>query len=396
LFAFAALIPIEEVIQLGDLGTVSRVAGLLFAVSYGLPRLGRLTLRAMPLAAWAFVGWAALSLGWALNTGVALAELQTLVQLFVVAVLIADVVVHRPTVVRPLLWVYSLSAALTVLVGIESSLAGGLAASERVAAFQGQDVAQFAAVLLPALVFSVFELLNGRLLLLSSSVAMTCAAGIVLSGTRGAWLSLVVLVPFTFPRLKPRQRVAVVVVGLLLVVGALQLPGAADLVTQRTSIALSSGGSGRVDIWSVGIDIFGSAPVTGVGIANFPVAFTTDRLWSVAATSNVGTDRAPHSIVIGTLGELGLVGLTLLALFLLPLLLRRGWGPEATAVQAALVSLMTAALFLDVLTNRKQVWLLLGIAAGLAHVGHHHTVSPTLQPTIPAQTIVLSRRSTSS
>ena len=40
LFVFAALIPIEEVVQLGELGTLSRIAGLLFAVVYGLPRLG--------------------------------------------------------------------------------------------------------------------------------------------------------------------------------------------------------------------------------------------------------------------------------------------------------------------------------------------------------------------
>ncbi len=389
LFVFAALIPIEEVILFGELGSLSRIAGLLFAVVYGLPRLGRLTLRAMPLPAWAFVGWAALSVGWALDPGVALAELQTLIQLFVVAVLVADVVVHRPDVVRPLLWAYTLSAAASALIGIVPLLASGVAHAIRIAAFQGQDEAQFAAVLLPALVFSLSELVNRRHLVLGAAVATACTAGIVLSGTRGAWVSMaVVVVLFILPRLRPRQRVAAVAVTVLLVVAAVQLPGAAALVTQRTDVALSSGGSGRVDIWSVGMVIFGAAPVAGVGFANFPVAFTTDRILASGATADPGTSRAPHSIIIGTLGELGLVGFILLALFILPLLARRGWGPEAAVIQAALASLMIAALFLDVLSNRKQVWLLLGIAAGLAYVGRHHGISRTQHPAIPAGTSV--------
>ena len=391
LFAFAALIPIEEVVQLGEFGTLSRIAGLLFAVVYGLPRLGRLTLRAMPLPAWAFVGWAALSVGWALDQGAALAELPTLIQLFAIAVLVADVVVHSPSVARPLLWAYTVSAAVAAVVGIVPLLAGGVAQGLRIAAFKGQDEAQFAAVLLPALVFSLYELLNRRFLVASAAVAMTCTAGIVLSGTRGAWVSMaVVVVLFILPRLRPRQRVAVVLVTVLLVAAAVQLPGAAALVAQRTDTALSSGGSGRVDIWSVGIAIFGSAPVAGVGFANFPVAFTVDRIVSSAATADPGTSRAPHNIIIGTLGELGLIGFILLAFFLLPLLARRGWGSEAAVVQAALASLMIAALFLDVLSNRKQVWLLLGIAAGLAYVRRHNGVVPSQRPAISARTTAAS------
>ena len=37
-------------------------------------------------------------------------------------------------------------------------------------------------------------------------------------------------------------------------------------------------------------------------------------------------------------------------------------------VQAALASLLVVALFLDVLSNRKQVWLIIGFAAGLSYL----------------------------
>ena len=50
LFALAALIPVEEAGVIGDLGTLSKAVGILFAVVYALPRLGRLRLTAMPAA----------------------------------------------------------------------------------------------------------------------------------------------------------------------------------------------------------------------------------------------------------------------------------------------------------------------------------------------------------
>jgi exopolysaccharide production protein ExoQ len=370
LFLLVALVPVEDAINVAGVGTLSKTVGILFAVVYGVPRLGRLTLRATPTAAWAYLAWAVLSLFWALDPNVAQAQLQTLVQLFAVAILVADVVVHDAALIRPLLWVYTLSAALTACIGVAGYGSGLTVDSGRVAALAGQDPAQFAALLLPALVFSLYELVQGRRLLTSSTVAMVCTIAIVLSGTRGAWVAaVVVVVVFIVPRLRPRRRVAAVMVVLSFLAVALQVPGAADLVGQRTALATATGGAGRTDIWTVGLTIFGSSPVTGVGYANFPVAYGPRLVATADVATSRGYGRAPHSIVIGTIGELGLIGLACLVLFLAPLALRRGWGPDAAVVQAILASLMISALFLDVLGNRKQVWLAIGLAAGLAYLG---------------------------
>jgi len=368
LFVFVALIPIEFIGFVGDLGTLSRYAGILFAVVYGVPRLGRLTLRAVPLPGWLFFGWALVSITWALDPNVAATALGTLVQMFVIMILVADVVVHQPLLVRPLLWSYSVSAAITGVIGVEAYLTGA-SSTGRVSAFATQDVAQFAAILLPALVVSLFELLRGRLIPISAAIAAITTTGIVVSGTRGAWLSaVVVLALFVIPRLKPVARIAAVGVIALLLVVSYQLPGVADLVSRRTATAITTGGAGRTDIWNVGLTIIQSSPIIGVGYGNFPVAFTPEMI----AESDVGaylandeSARGPHSIVFGSFAELGLVGFIPLALFLLPFVLRRGWGPEGGVVQAALVSLLVSSLFLDIL-NRKQLWLIVGMAAGLA------------------------------
>jgi hypothetical protein len=190
LAAFAALIPIEEVVLIDGLGTISKFAAILFAVTYGVPRLGRLRLGAMPKAAWAFLVWAVASLTWAISADASWAELATLLQLFLIAVLIADFVVQRPSIVRPILWVYSLSAAATALVGIQTFIALGPDADARAAAIQGQNPAQFAAVLLPALVFGLYEVLNGPRRIAGVAIALLTTVGIVVSGTRGAWVSV--------------------------------------------------------------------------------------------------------------------------------------------------------------------------------------------------------------
>lgn len=370
LAVFAALIPIEEILVIDGLGTVSRFAGILFAVTYGVPRIGRLALDAMPFAGWAFLAWAILSLGWALDPSTAWAHIPTLIQLFIIGVLVADVVVQQPTMVRPILWVYSLSASATALVGIQAFLGQGLVAQARATLLENQDPAQFAALLVPALIFGLYEVLNGNRRFLGGAIALVTAIGVVVSGTRGAWVSVaIVVLVFILPRLQLRRQIAAIALMLLIAVVTLQIPGVANLITQRAGSALSSGGAGRTDIWAVGVTIYGSAPVLGVGFANFPVAYTQDAVRaSDVSTWNYLQPFGPHNLVIGTLIELGPIGLVLLALFVLPLILRRGWGPDAAMVQAMLASLFLLALFLDVLSNRKQVWLVIGLAAGLAYL----------------------------
>jgi O-antigen ligase len=364
LLVFVVFVPIEEVVLIDGIGTLSRLAGILFAVSYGIPRIARLAFNAMPPAGWAYFGWSMASLGWALDPTVAWAELSTLIQLFLIALLVADFVIEHPTLVRPVLWAYSLSAAASALVGIVVYIDLG-SATQRAAAITHQNPAQFAAILLPGLVFGLYEIVSGRQRVLGAGVALLTSLGVVVSGTRGAWVAVVVVVLFLVLREASLRR-KVATIGSVLILGAVvySIPGVSDLLALRAGNAVSTGGAGRTDIWTIGSKIYESSPLLGVGYANFPVAYTQDLVRSTNVSYTL-SGYGPHNLVVGTIAELGPIGLLLLAGFVGPYLLRRGWGPEAAAIQASLISLMTLALFLDILSNRKQVWLVIGIAAGL-------------------------------
>ena len=367
---FAVLIPIEQIVLIEGFGTISRFAGILFAVTYAIPRLGRLRPQAMPPAAWAYLAWSLVSIGWALDPGIAWDQYTTLIQLFVVAVLVADFVVDQPTIVRPVMWAYSLSALATAVIGVESFVAGGYVTQTRSAVFEGQNPEHFAAVLTPALLFGLNEALTGRRRILGLVIALGTTLGVIVTGTRAAWVAVIIVVAlFVFPRLTQRGRVASVALALAAVAAVSQVPGATQLVTDRASTAISTGGAGRTDIWSVAATIYTSAPVLGVGYANFPVAYTPElaRASNVSSWANL-EGRGAHNVVILTLVELGPIGLLLLAAFLGPLVVRRGWGPEALTIQASVAALLFQALFVDMLSNRKPIWLMIGFAAGLAYV----------------------------
>lgn len=367
LVVFAALIPIEEAAVVEGFGTMSRFAALLFLVAYGLPRIGRLAFGAMPAAGWAFLAWAIVSIGWAIDLPTAWGQLVTLLQLFLIALLVADFVSQRPEIVRPVLWVYSLSAAATAAISVAAFI--GYGGDTRAAAIENQNPAQFAAVLLPAAVFGLYELASGSRRLIGAAVAGVTTVAIVFSGTRGAWVALLLaLLLVLLPQLRPRHRIAAISGLAVLFVALYQIPGVPELLVERVGTALSSGGAGRTDIWSVGATIYQSAPLLGVGYANFPIAYTADVVRVSSVSSYTLSGAAPHNALVGTLVELGPIGLGLLVLFLVPLAVRRGWGPDAPVVQAALVSLLSMALFLDVVGNRKQVWLVIGLAAGLVYL----------------------------
>ena len=69
----------------------------------------------------------------------------------------------------------------------------------------------------------------------------------------------------------------------------------------------------------------------GAGLAGTVEAVSLTGTGSLIAATGVQSylepASGPHNVVIGTTGELGIIGLIVLALFLLPLILRRGWGP---------------------------------------------------------------------
>lgn len=367
LYVYAATIPMETV-QIEGFATISRTAGAAFFGGYVLGVRG-IRLEAVRASAWAFVGLATLSILWSVGTGPTITSVLTLLQLFAVTVMVADAVSREPAIARRVLWSYAAAASVTAVLAIAAYATNRTALiSNRAGAFAEQDVAQFAALLLPALIFLVAQVATGDRRILAAAGASLCGFGILLSGTRSAWLAIIVGMGLALlPRLRPGQIVGLVVLVAGIGIAAVQVPGVSESITGRVETAAETGGAGRLDIWAVGLVIFMEHPILGVGQGAFPVAFTDDVIRSAAIPGlNVRVLYAgagSHSLLLSTAAELGLIGLLVLV-WLVRDVLRSSPQALASVIQAIMLAILVQALFLDVM-GRKQVWLVIGLSMGL-------------------------------
>lgn len=152
--------------------------------------------------------------------------------------------------------------------------------------------------------------------------------------------------------------VAATAVALLVVAVAVDAPGRASDAWSEFKHAeegpgngagrlSSTAGESRYEFWTVAADQNAAKPLTGTGSGTF-------EFWWTRNSDGSGTVRDAHSLYMQTLGELGIVGLLLLAAFLLTVLiggarsaLRAGAEerPQLAAALAGCVAFLFAAAF---------------------------------------------------
>jgi hypothetical protein len=112
-------------------------------------------------------------------------------------------------------------------------------------------------------------------------------------------------------------------------------------------------GSERLDVWQGGLRVLGESPLIGVGCDNF----------KFAVSQHYGAEFMAHSIYIGTLVELGIVGFALMLCWF-AVLLRKAWRSESRLwVFPLLIAYLFQAAFLHEFYF-SCFWLALGLAEG--------------------------------
>ena len=367
-YAYCVAIPFNFALPPGPSGTVARIAGMGFFLGYLVRRPGAMRPDAIPLVGWLFIGWTLASGLWAIDSGAAFSAWLSIAQLFAISLLIASLIAADTRVVRNALWSYALSATVTAVIGCISYLQSPAAFLGRAVAFPDQDPALFASLILPATIILMGEVQTRStkpLLRILAIVALAvCVVALAISGTRSAWLGLIVATgAWLALQREPRQVIAVATLAITVVILVVAVPDAQTFLLGRASTSLVTGGSGRTDIWNVGLSILASAPLIGVGIGNFPTAFTPYVISQATASLAGGAlyaGRAPHNVLLGTAVETGLAGGLLLVAFLGSALVQSR-GAQGNVIRVALISLLVQSMFLDIL-QQKQLWLFLALA----------------------------------
>jgi len=310
---FAVLVPFDQVLVLRKSGaTITWVAGAFAGATLLLYGFVSGRFQSPPRAGlyWGlFVLWTALSTVWAIDPASSLQKLPTVATLFALYIVAVSLRVTRRELSR---------IALLAIAG------GAVAASFITFQFASQITAEGRASLVVGnqesnpneLAFSLllpFSLALGGVLSegsLLKRIGMVAAlalmtVSIFLTMSRGALIALSATVLVYLFRVGVRKRILISI--LVLTIPLFFLP---HLFYQRLEQAPTNRGTGRYDIWLVGLEIVKRYPVTGVGLDNFSVAYR-----KLAGYAHVfpghGYVRDAHNICLQICGEMGVIGLSL-------------------------------------------------------------------------------------
>ena len=347
----------------------------------------------------AFMGWAVTSLLWSLDDALALDALLRWGLSFLLMAIVFTAARDRRSAVL-ICGAFAVSAALSTIVGaatgqqVEGRLTGTLA-----------DPNEFAAFLVPAL------LIAGALAATAANVvrrmafvgvAMVCGVGILLTGSRGGIIAALAALAAWLVfggrwRFKVLAAAAVIGVVAIAYLNAYADPATRDRVMQVTAQdeLASDGGTGRTDIWRVGLRAFDDNPVRGAGVGNYTEA--TPRYLDQPGLVRRSdfffeTPKVAHNMYLQVLVEVGIVGMALLGIALLLVIAstvraarafrRRGDDQMellSRSLFAGLVGTLAADFFLSG-QYQRALWILAGLALALWSLARTPEPEPEPEP----------------
>lgn len=205
---------------------------------------------------------------------------------------------------------------------------------------------------------------------LATITIFAMVASILLSGSRGATISVSVL--FVYMVWKTRDRLAMLAIAAGMGLALILFPAVLRRLGQDQTLG---NGSGRTFIWDVGAKALADNYhwLTGAGIGTFPVAYDRE-LTSVFQPIFEGWSRPAHNVLVGVSVELGLMGTAILLFawwrsFRQTAVISKTSGnyPLRLASEAAILSLFVNALFIDPLLI-KYYWLAFMVSIMLHNV----------------------------
>lgn len=309
-------------------GTVSgaKIAGTLVVMSWIATIAVRRSVRrgfigAHPGASYlilVFLAWLALSLAWAKSVpdGVTALSSWSLVLLLLPMTYAA---IRTRGHVLGLTVILVAGATLVALYGMVFARGDALSEGAARLTSSGLDANYLASLLVSGVVLAT-ALACVRAL---PTAARVCAVGAALVGivalidtvSRGGMLGLGAAMVLAIVAAGRGRRVAVTGVVVLV---ALSVVGyyftAASPAAQQRLVSVQNGGSGRLDIWTVGWRMVEAYPATGVGVGNFANS-TIDYVFAPGSLPHsyfiVDQPKAAHNMYLEVLAEVGVIGLGL-------------------------------------------------------------------------------------
>lgn len=368
LLAFA--IPWEDAITIPGFGTSARLVGVLTVILGLFAIIEKGTIRRPApghLMMALFVISAAASYLWSLYPEGTWDQTLTYIQLFVMVLLIWELCPHAQEQIR-LMQAYVLGTFVSGIDTIYNYLYHVESDYQRYAGarLNANDLGLMMALSMPVSYYLLIHS-KGRVAWIYRLQLVLAGTAVLLTASRGATLASAVasaIVPLTQGHLTARQRVAIILTGLLLVSSILAfVPSTSWERLSTTPNALEhSTLTGRTVIWKAGWEIFRQHPFIGIGSNAFRVVVS--RVLEEPIKLDDPDSPAPpaHNTFLSVLVEQGVIGFAIFSALLVVICLSLRTMPPLTQ-KLWIVVLAVWAVGVSSLTweMRKPTWFFLGL-----------------------------------
>ncbi len=360
-------IPLENVTLLLQGLTLSKLIGVVTFISWLLHLIfGKkvFKLNAFIVLLVLYCLWCFLSVVWAIQPEQSLSRSVSMNQLLFMVVLGYNLVDNRKELYL-ILGSFLLGAFLSSSLGIYNSYLNGFAIRADIGNMTKPNF--FARVAGLGIIFSAYFIivLRNKLIRLFSFIGcIILTVSVLLSGSRGAWLALLLVTAVVLYRSRKNiiklmkkpivLKIILVIIIFIITLSPLIINHAPPIIYQRLqTLAFTASptdiSAGRLDIWLVGLEIVKDNWAWGVGLDNFPYAFSEHLPRVDSIRADIGLNRDPHNVFLANLAELGLLGL--LIFIALPVFLWR-LGGRTEKLEDSLLSRATVVfLFIAGLTS---------------------------------------------
>lgn len=356
--------PMEEVVKLPGLGTISRILGLAVFAAWAASTFtsGR-TRRPAPFhtAFFALVVWVGFSTFWSLDPTASGTRLITYVQLFVLTLIVWDLCDSEESIQNAMqalivgLWLNAANGYWNFARGIEAEY-GRFSSSGS----DANEAALLLAIGIPLALFLALHSTGKWIRLFNMSYVPVAVVAIALSGSRTVIIAGVAVVAYIVTIVR-KMRPATMLALLVLLIGgftAVSLIVPASAVERSTSVGsdLSEGDlSGRTEIWLESFDSFIERPLHGAGAA--------------ATREALPTGKVAHNVLITIAVELGLVGVSLFTVLGITVLRSlRSMDRDSRHLWLAVLCTWGIGSLTLAIDTRKYTWLVLGLAVAASGV----------------------------
>ena len=373
--AFAALsaltfvIPWENIVTFPGFGSMARLAGVITGVLAVTSILLSGALRrpvAFHVLATSFLLWSALTVLWTINYEATRVRAITYFQVVVLAWLVWQVARTHSRQVT-LLQAYVLGAYVSAGVTLKNYLLGSVWLNARYSAagFNPNELAMILVLALPMAWYLALSAQRRSVALLNASYLPLAMVAILLTASRGAFITLLIallVVPWSLQRLSVGARVGMVALAAasMVIVGAIVPQTSWDRIGETAGNIEKGDLSKREILWQAGFELFTERPVLGFGAGTFQYA-----------TQPFGAEVAPHQTFLSVLTGQGLVGLTL---FLGALAAAFSAIPRMHGLERKVWIVLAFTLFVGLLPRTwdyaKPPWFVLSLLTAQAAVSH--------------------------